>query len=271
VCALCACVRVCACVCVCVLVLVLYPKRMQGLHSILVLLLYWMVGVDHLTCSIQLVFKHLIGVGGAGANQFKCDTSLPHCRSWSQPLLDPTIIRNLPGTMSRNIRQEPEQNKEEEEPEQEEEGDWMDSQEEAAAEEWFVQGWTEAMESKGSEKPSVRGPNLPPKDPNEPEQEEEEEELGCDKWARLRGSEGPAQGPNIPPASRKDPMAPYLQYSHSCYVCRNEFRCVPKVPPVVGFQPLDPAIHGCRCLNHYYNYFLCSNKCFWLNNGSHPY
>jgi hypothetical protein len=99
---------------------------------------------------------------------------------------------------------------------------------------------------------------------------EEVEELGRDKWERLRDSEGPAQGSDVPPVKRTR-GAPFLEYSHSCQVCGTKFRCVPKIPPRIGDQPLEPATHGCRCLNHYYNYFLCSNKCFWRNNGSHPY
>ena len=63
-------------------------------------------------------------------------------------------------------------------------------------------------------------------------------------------------------------------YTHFCYTCKANFRCVPNIPHVVGITVPDPFVYNCRCLKHC-NYRMdmtfCSNKCFWEFNGSQPY
>ena len=117
-------------------------------------------------------------------------------------------------------------------------------------------------------------PNLETDRPVQREGDEEKREVPPSA-TRKRKQEArlPSVPRPVPPVSPEpEPHRP--EWRHVCYCCREEFRCVPKIPRVFGFDPPDRDKHGCRCLKHFDNrsdMVLCSNKCFWVFNGSYPY
>lgn len=67
-----------------------------------------------------------------------------------------------------------------------------------------------------------------------------------------------------------------LVFLHECQWCKEQFRCLPSVPPRWGMPP--NRLQACRCLVQYSSAsgeksmnaaaeYFCSNTCYWKSNG----